>query len=913
MTNNKFNLVLCVLGLVAAFACTEEVAPLAPEVPEVTTPENLVEMTITASLDEAKAIFDSTMIGWEMTDVVAVYDSVRKREFKVVSIDEKTGVATLKGYVDVNATAFQAVYPYSAAGDALPSDGNINVVVPATQQLVEGAVIAPGAMVCVGDVVEGNISFKNAVSLLKVKVNEEMTSVSIRGVKYENIAGNATATTAVVTSEGSAATVVLKPAGETFTAGDYYVSLLPTKFAEGFVVSYRKSSAFAILKNNEEVEFPANGDYDVTGEELSTLTWIADPIMSEADLKAYLANQDMCAGESVSLGQNITLTETWTPAVLKGNLDGAGYTISGLKVEAANAAGMFTLVDTDASMKNVTIEGSITLKGSTAATYAGLVAEVKGVVYKVINKASVTVATDATGAIYAGGIVGRLAAGGQVIESDNYGGVLLNGSTASSYIGGIVGYMAADSGCVDDCDNYGEVKSTDDNCQGIGGISGMVQGGNVLSCINNGSVIATNSLLGNSYMAGVIGYLQNRSGKTILISECQNKGVITVSTPNIMGVSGVVGALHRWYNASTEISGCINDKAISVTTSRSTFYLGGIVAQMPGSTTPNFQNTISECKNNGALTLASSSRAAVSGASSYVGGIAAETHVNVLIDACVNTGNLSSNDLFTTNFVGGILAYANETTSVSECTNSGVLGVDTGSGVANSNFVGGIVGCAKNDATISGNTNTATADISVKAKGTNGSDKIAVGGIVGLSNDGGNIVVNENRNYGSVLSDTPNTWCPAGGVVACVRGNLSSSDNMNFGDIEVKSTAATLDDVFCGGIVGLFNMGGSTQGAETATLLRDKSFGYIKSSGRAGLIFAASAYNNMGKIVIDACVLGGMITGKVSGNAVRSELKITVDNFAANLWSYYYSKDDTKVVFENRRNCTFGSASTYDK
>ena len=140
MTNNKFNLVLCVLGLVAAFACTEEVAPLAPEVPEVTTPENLVEMTITASLDEAKAIFDSTMIGWEMTDVVAVYDSVRKREFKVVSIDEKTGVATLKGYVDVNATAFQAVFPYSAAGDALPSDGNINVVVPATQQLVEGAV-----------------------------------------------------------------------------------------------------------------------------------------------------------------------------------------------------------------------------------------------------------------------------------------------------------------------------------------------------------------------------------------------------------------------------------------------------------------------------------------------------------------------------------------------------------------------------------------------------------------------------------------------------------------------------------------------------------------------------------------------------------------------------------------------------
>ena len=913
MTTKKFNSVLCALGLVAVFACTEEIAPVAPEVPEVTVPENLVEMTITASQDDTKSTFDGKTIGWELTDVVAVYDGVQKREFIVTSIDEQTGAATLKGYVDADATAFQAVYPYSAAGDKLPADGKINISVPATQKLEEGAVVAPGALVSVGEILEGKISFKNVVSLLKVKVTEEMTSVSVKGVKYENIAGDATATVAAVTSEGGAANIVLKPVGEKFVAGYYYIALLPTAFADGFTVAYRKESGLAVLKSGAAVEFPANGGFDVTGKDLSTLTWLTNPIMSESDLKTYLANQDSYAGEAVSLGKDITLTEAWTPVALTGNLDGAGYTISGLAVEAANAAGMFTLVDTDASLKNVTVEGSITLKGSTAATYAGLAAEVKGVVYKVINKASVTVATDATNAIYAGGIVGRLVAGGQVIESDNHGAVLLNGSTANSYIGGIVGYMAADSGCVDDCDNYGEVKSADNNCQAIGGISGMVQGGNVLSCINNGSVIATNSVPGNSYMAGVIGYLQNRSGKTILISDCHNKGVITVGTGNIMGVSGIVGALHRWYNASTEISGCVNDKAISVTPLNTTFYLGGIVAQIPGSTSPDIQNTIKECTNNGALTLASSSRTAVSGKSSYVGGIAAETHVNVLIDACVNTGNLTSNDLFTTNFVGGILAYAYETTNVSGCTNSGALGVDTGSEVENSNFVGGIVGCAKDNATISGNTNTATADISVKAKGTNGSDKIAVGGIVGLSNDGGNIVVKENRNYGSVLSDTPNTWCPAGGVVACVRGNLNSSDNINFGDIEVKSTDATLDDVFCGGIVGLFNMAGTTQGAETATLLRDKSFGYIKSSGRVGLIFAASAWSNMGKIVIDACVLGGKITGKVSGNVVRSELEIKADNFASNLWSYYYTKDNTKVVFENRRNCTFGSASTYDK
>ena len=897
------SLALC---MTAFNACVKEAAPEQLPVAD----ENLVEITFEAPSVGVKSTFDgdARKINWELTDKVAVYDGTAKRQFSVTNIED--GVATLRGSVAADATEFYAVYPYSAAGEELPVDGAVNINIPQEQTLAEGKNFDEDAFVTVGKVEDGNIAFKNVVSLLKLNIPADVTSVKLISYSTETFAGTATAKTDRTTTAGDATAVVLKPSAATFTAGEHYIALLPTTFEKGFRVVYEQASQLGVSKITSEVVFPVNGGQSITG---STPSWIPTVIMNETQLRNYFANQDLFGTTEVKIGQNIALTSKWTPVALTGNLDGAGHTISGLNVEADNAAGMFSLIDTDASLKNVTVEGSVTLRGSTAATYAGLAAEVKGVVYKVINKASVTVATDATKAIYAGGIVGHLVAGGQVIESDNHGAVLLNGSTENSYIGGIVGYMAADSGCVDDCDNYGEVKSTDANCQAIGGISGMVQGGNVLSCINNGSVIATNSVPGNSYMAGVIGYLQNRSGKTILISDCQNKGVITVETGNIMGVSGIVGALHRWYNASTEISGCVNANAISVTPLNTTFYLGGIVAQMPGSNSPAYQNIIRECTNNGALTLASSSRTAVSGKSSYVGGIAAETHVNVLIDACVNTGNLTSNDLFTTNFVGGILAYAYETTNVSGCTNSGALGVDTGSEVENSNFVGGIVGCAKDNATISGNTNTDAAAVSVKAKGKNGSDKIVVGGIVGLSNDGGNIVVKENKNYGSVLSDTQNTWCPAGGVVACVRGNLNSSDNINFGDIEVKSTAATLDDVFCGGIVGLFNMGGSTRGAETATLLRDKSFGYIKSSGRAGLIFAASAYNNMGKIVIDACVLGGMITGKVSGNVVRSELEITVDNFAANLWSYYYSTDDTKVVFENRRNCTFGSASTYDK
>ncbi len=918
MTTKKFNSVLCALGLVAAFACTEEIAPLAPEVPEVTVPENLVEMTITASQDETKSTFDGKTIGWELTDVVAVYDGVEKREFTVASIDEQTGAATLKGYVDANATAFQAVYPYSAAGDKLPADGKINISVPATQKLVEGAVVAPGALVSVGEIVDGNISFKNAVSLLKVKVTGDMTSVTVKGVKYENIAGAATATVAAVTSEGGAANIVLKPVGEKFVAGDYYIALLPTAFADGFTVAYRKESGLAVLKSGAAVEFPANGGFDVTGKDLSTLTWLTNPLMSESDLKTYLANQDSYAGEAVSLGQDIELTEAWTPVDLTGNLDGAGYTISGLRVNVTGEdkfGGMFKTIATDASLKNVTIEGAVSFSTTANPSYAGLVGELNGTMYKVINKASVTVNSSAasTGKFYAGGLVG-IVRPGSIVECENHGAVTLS-STCTSFIGGLVGAMYTDTGAglVQKSKNYGTVTSESAKMEGLGGIVGLQQAGTVDKCTNSGVVVA-NAGAAESYAAGIIGYVQNRSGVAMEVSGCVNDGEIQVNSDAIRGASGVCGVLHLWHNESTTITGCTNNKAITVTTDKDKFYLGGVVSrfQKPGTvantgTSPNY---IVECINKGALTVLNDTFTALSG-NVYIGGIAGYTLVDTYVEDCVNSGLVSSTRL-STNILGGVVGYTDEKTLVEGCSNSGCVSAETGSSVNTSDYLGGIVGCAKADATISGNTNAATAAISVKAKGTNGSDKIAVGGIVGLSNDGGNIVVKKNKNYGSVLSDTPNTWCPAGGVVACVRGNLNSSDNINFGDIEVKSTV-TSDDIFCGGIVGLFNMGGSTQAAETATLLRDKSFGYIKSSGRVGLIFAASASTNMGKIVIDACVLGGKITGKVWGNVVRSELEITADNFASNLWSYYYTTNDTKVVFDNKKNCTFGSASTYDK
>ena len=920
MTTKKFNSVLCALGLVAAFACTEEIAPLAPEVPEVTVPENLVEMTITASQDETKSTFDGKTIGWELTDVVAVYDGVEKREFTVASIDEQTGAATLKGYVDANATAFQAVYPYSAAGDKLPADGKINISVPATQKLVEGAVVAPGALVSVGEIVDGNISFKNAVSLLKVKVTGDMTSVTVKGVKYENIAGAATATVAAVTSEGGAANVVLKPVGETFAEGDYYIALLPTTFADGFTVAYRKESGLAVLKSSTAVEFPANGGFDVTGKDLNTLTWLTNPLMSESDLKTYLANQDSYAGEAVSLGQDIELTEAWTPVDLTGNLDGAGYTISGLSVNVNGAdkfGGMFKTIATDASLKNVTIEGAVSFSTSTSPSYAGLVGELNGTMYKVINNASVTVNSSAasTGKFYAGGLVG-IVRPGSIVECENHGDVTLSSASCASFIGGLVGAMYTDTGAglVQNSKNYGTVTSNSSSAQGLGGIVGLQQAGTVDKCTNSGVVVA-NAGADESYAAGIIGYVQNRSGKTMNISECINEGEIQVLSAKIRGAAGIAGVMHMWHNGSTNITGCYNNKAITVTTGQTgNFYLGGIVGrfQKPGSGVGTLPNYIKSCHNTAPLTVENGSLTARTG-SVYLGGIAPHSAVDTHIEDCTNTGAIST-DRLSFNYVGGIIGFTSEKVEIKKCVNSGSVTVNPSKDINLENYVGGVVGYANGTISVTSNENKA-ASVTLAASGS----PVTVGGVIGFTYDDSNVTISSNKNRASVLLDTKSAYCPAGGVVGMVKGNMTSSDNINFGDVELKTTHSSVGETHCGGIVGWFNMGGSssTQGTETASLLRDKSFGHIKSVGKIGLLFASSAYNNYGKVTITDCVVGGYATGICGTGATmnRNNTVITKDNFAQNLWSYYKPKDNdgNPVTTFVHKGTVFGEASTYDK
>ena len=410
-TKRFFAAAFVALSMSAFNACIEEASPVLPEGQD----EKLVEMTIEAPSVDVKSTFSGKQIGWELGDKVAVYDGKARREFRVVAV--KDGKATLTGMVAAGANDLYAVFPYSAAQDALPSDeGKIYISVPQEQILAEGKNFDEDAFVATGKIVDNQVTFKNAVSLLKLHVPSGVTSVSLKGFAGENIVGGATATVDAVTdSKAAAVAVTLKPAGETFTEGDYYIALLPVTFNTGFKVIYEdaKANDIAIKKNTSKVEFPVNDGHDITAATAS-LSWIPNPLMSEDDLLYFVGNQPAYAGETAKLGQDIALTRQWTPVDLKGTLDGQGHTISGLNVNMNGGLGAMCSVENGAALMNVTVEGKITYAANKKNSPAGLVGNLHGTMYNVTNRTDIT-ASSSMDLLYLGGLAGWVHGDGKLI------------------------------------------------------------------------------------------------------------------------------------------------------------------------------------------------------------------------------------------------------------------------------------------------------------------------------------------------------------------------------------------------------------------------------------------------------------------------------------------------------------------
>lgn len=191
-----------------------------------------VKMTFTASMDDTKTYIDGTQVKWSATDEVAIYDGVCAEAHTFTVADGAgTTQATLTGTA-CPSTAFQAVYPASAAKGL--AEGNVTLAVPAVQTAGENG-LDQAALLMTAQTEDQNLSFRNVNGIIKITVDVDgVKQIVIRSNDATALAGTAVvapATGEVSSVSEAASVVVLNPAGATFAQGDYYIAALPASVA----------------------------------------------------------------------------------------------------------------------------------------------------------------------------------------------------------------------------------------------------------------------------------------------------------------------------------------------------------------------------------------------------------------------------------------------------------------------------------------------------------------------------------------------------------------------------------------------------------------------------------------------------------------------------------------------------------
>ena len=225
------------------------------------------------------------------------------------------------------------------------------------------------------------------------------------------------------------------------------------------------------------------------------------------------------AAAGAVLTTNIDLSDkAWTPignasTIYTGTFDGAGHTISDMKIE--NATG-----------------------------YSGLFGNVTGTVRDFTVDGTITVNTTATDLKVGGavGCLGTTSAAGTVSGVTSK--VNITVTSGKGHIGGVVGSMMGDhEPKVENCLYTGNIKySADADC--VAGVVAYIRSGHILNCANRGTV----SVNGTGGVGGILGYGNN---KEIYIRSCYSTGNVTGSG------TGTVGAIVG-QNKSTQatVSNC---------------------------------------------------------------------------------------------------------------------------------------------------------------------------------------------------------------------------------------------------------------------------------------------------------------------------------------------------------------------
>lgn len=251
---NKMKFMLFAVAAMAAASCVKETAPEGQDKPA--SEVNYVQMEFTVDTKTKTAIAeDGKTVLWNTNDKVAVYDnsataSAHINEFAVVS-ESGSSSAVIQGTVPEDATEFYAYYPYHK--NRTFADGVVDAYVDETPGSTDGAF--PAAVMMAKADADGNFAFKNVCSHIKFTLAEDMTdikSIILMGNNAETIAGYCDVAwnngEPVISPASNAASYAKIEKASGLNPGDYYFSIFPTNFTEGFTIVLTKTDGTQLMK-----------------------------------------------------------------------------------------------------------------------------------------------------------------------------------------------------------------------------------------------------------------------------------------------------------------------------------------------------------------------------------------------------------------------------------------------------------------------------------------------------------------------------------------------------------------------------------------------------------------------------------------------------------------------------------------
>ena len=266
-------------------------------------------------------------------------------------------------------------------------------------------------------------------------------------------------------------------------------------------------------------------------------------------------------------------------------LDGNGHTISGLSVTApiegrtgytsttCGYAGLFGYTSS-AVIKDLTVEGEITLTGATTVYVGGIAGSFHGTMENCVSRVHISVALTGSyrNSSAVGGLVGNLR--GTALTGCRFeGAAQVNSGAGTNYLEGGLGGIAGvcdSSAALTRCVNTGAV--TADKATGVGGILGRTDGGTItlMECSNSGHISNDTAAVlssGEKPKGGTGGILGVGKSGNVSISLCYNTG--TVSGTTIVG--GILGGEAGDYgssisngNPSLTVENCYNAGLLDV-------------------------------------------------------------------------------------------------------------------------------------------------------------------------------------------------------------------------------------------------------------------------------------------------------------------------------------------------------------